>query len=306
MAHIYAHPAGSSVRQSLQDAIEDGPIWIRPSRSILFVCGGAHQPLKKTLRSFFLRHASQQIRDCNILLAEHAFDDINSHTAFSFRNIAEFEHLLTQVVDCVLIFPESAGSLAELGFFANSDARKKTLVVNRLAYQSIDSFINAGIIDFIDEESDFRSQIHIDFDGRSTPDFSPVEERLKRLDFKRTNRKRLKSLAGDVLTKQVILYLVTYLVHVCKVLHIEDLRQLSEDLLNSSRNIPEFDELISFCLGAGLLRRRGDDKTYLAPCTEENPFVEIKTWKAHRATMACVQFYQQHAPEVYDLIGAKK
>jgi len=254
------------------------------------------------MRSFFMRHASRKLKNCNLLLAESAFDDISKHAQFSFRNIAHFEHLLAQVVDCVVIFPESPGSFAELGFFAHSEARKITLVVNRLDLQSVDSFINAGVIDYIDRDSAFRSQIHLEFDRKAAPDFSPVIRRLERLNVKAINRKRLDLNAADHRPPQILMYLLTYIITTCRVIHVDDLRALSADLFNEGESIEQFDELISFCLGSELIARVGPGNSYLVTTSRANPFIEIDGWDVKGATVTCVQFYQKHVPEVYDLL----
>jgi len=249
-----------------------------------------------------MRGAAPRLANFNLLLAEDAFDDISENTPFAFRNIAEFEHLLAEVVDCIVIFPESPGSFAELGFFARSEqARIRTLVVNPLHLQGEESFINAGIIDYINRESFFRPQLHVDFNRNSRPDFSAVIKRLeKRLTKK--NRKKLELLPAGDMPAQLRLYIVTYVVSTCRVLHIEDLKNVINECLPSGADFSEFDEILSFCLGANLLARAGSASDYLVPKYEKNPFIEVGGSAPSKATSACIQFYQKHFPAVFSML----
>jgi len=241
------------------------------------------------------------LNDFNFLLAEDAFADISDNTPFCFRNIAEFEHLLSEVVDCIVIFPESPGSFAELGFFAHSDARLLTLVVNPLHLQGEESFINAGAIDYINKDSNFRPQVHIQFDRNSTPDFSPVVDRLERR-LKKTNRKKIELAPAAEMPSQLVMYLLTYLVSTCKVVHVADLKFLFFELLNEGAEVVAFDEIVSFSLAANLVARVGSGGEYLVSTSRKNPFIEVDSGAVSEATLSCIQFYQKHFPDVLNLL----
>lgn len=62
------------------------------------------------------------------------------------QNISIFEKTIAETVDSILIFPESPGSFAELGYFSAHDAiARKTLVAVRTQHQA-NSFITLGPI----------------------------------------------------------------------------------------------------------------------------------------------------------------
>jgi len=70
-------------------------------------------------------------------------------------NISLFEKTIAETVDSVLIFPESPGSFAELGFFSGQESiAKKTLVAVKTQYQT-GSFITLGPVHLISKVSAF-------------------------------------------------------------------------------------------------------------------------------------------------------
>src|SRR5438067_2473320 len=143
MAHLFSNPAGQRLLEYLRQIFEEKPVYLRKHPLIMFVCGGRLGHSETSLRKQFLQWAGNNLPAFNCVVAEEAIKYDLSSGARYFRNLAEFESVVAQVADCVLIFPESAGSFAETGFFANSDKiKRKTLVVNPLTLQSEDSFLN--------------------------------------------------------------------------------------------------------------------------------------------------------------------
>ena len=102
------------------------------------------------------------------------------------------EQFISTFADCILLFAESAGSLAEIGFFAaHIGIRRKLLVVNRLEVQTANSFINNGPLALINDDSAFKPVIYLDFDSGKL-DFSPINQRLLRYGFPTKKRQRFK------------------------------------------------------------------------------------------------------------------
>ena len=57
----------------------------------------------------------------------------------------ELENILADSVDCIVIFPESPGSFAEIGAFSNNEKlAKKMIVLSNKKYKYDKSFINYG------------------------------------------------------------------------------------------------------------------------------------------------------------------
>ena len=90
-------------------------------------------------------------------------------------NLAKFEEILANISDCIIIFPESAGSFAETGYFSKTNIKNRTLIVNCSNEQG-ESFLNLGPIDLVSKASIFGQTVLL---NSKNPDFSIIKERLK-------------------------------------------------------------------------------------------------------------------------------
>jgi len=149
----------------------------KKGKFILFVCGGRVDDGESSLRKEFLEWAQTGLNEFICILAEDALRDSFANEGREFVNLARFESLIADISDGVLIFPETAGSFAEVGFFSRSDVKKKTFVANLHKYQTAESFLNLGPIDTIGS-STFLKPVYLNqTDGKT--DFGPVKERLQ-------------------------------------------------------------------------------------------------------------------------------
>lgn len=93
------------------------------------------------------------------------------------KSLSIIEDTIAKSVDSLLIFPESAGSLAELGLFsASEDICKKMLVVMEPKYQE-GSFITLGPVQHIARKSVFTPNPII-LAANYEDTFTQIEERL--------------------------------------------------------------------------------------------------------------------------------
>jgi hypothetical protein len=166
------HPGARGIRAELIKGLSEN-FYIHRLRRIIFVCGGEIDPAKATLRSDFVTWARKNIEpDARILLSEVAYRAA-SDIGKSFINIALFEELLSSISDCILIFPESAGSYSEVGIFAVIERiRNKTLIANDSSHEKNDSFLNLGPIHAINTDSRFLSSVDFDSTRGSDPSFA--------------------------------------------------------------------------------------------------------------------------------------
>ena len=171
----------------LREVFLQKDIFFALGRHSVFVCGGTK---RTSFRSRFLTYANKHKPEIRTFLAEKSVNNLLSHSKAEFVNLAQFEDLIASVFDSILIFPESPGSIAELGFFSNSEKlQKKILVANDSELQG-DSFINLGPVALIDSESAFRPTIYL---NRKNPDFSKIIQKLLRYDDVRVQRDRFDS-----------------------------------------------------------------------------------------------------------------
>jgi hypothetical protein len=117
-------------------------------RKFLFLCGGAtpHVPINNkafNLRDYLYRVKSLQRRlSADVVLAETA---TTLYRDSLYPDLITFEEDIARLASIVLVIPESAGSLAELGAFATNDAIRPALrAVVQARYANDNSFIRYG------------------------------------------------------------------------------------------------------------------------------------------------------------------
>lgn len=119
-------------------------IRVRAPESVVFLCGGI---IPTTTAVVTLRHAFSQILAATpptykVILAETA-DPLTTDAGY--RDLLDFEADIAGAVGIILLFAESAGSLAELGAFsALEEVAPSLLVVTDDYYYNEKSFIRRG------------------------------------------------------------------------------------------------------------------------------------------------------------------
>lgn len=158
-------------------------IFTRRDRRLIFVCGGSVKPYGRSFRKRFLNYARTSLNDVRLFLAEDAARDVFAHGNPYFVNIAEFETLISELADCVVVIPESPGSIAELGYFSADKAiRNKILVVNDLQFQGEPSFLNLGPIELANHHSKYRPPLHFNLKEKD-PNFRAIVSQLRRFGW---------------------------------------------------------------------------------------------------------------------------
>jgi hypothetical protein len=123
-------------------------IHVRAPTSVIFLCGGPissiAEPVPSSLRDAFLKILENPVlKGRDLIQAE----DITSQISFfnKYENILDFETDLAQIVELIILFCESEGSLAELGAFAmiNEIALRLFLVVREKHWNEL-SFVRLG------------------------------------------------------------------------------------------------------------------------------------------------------------------
>lgn len=96
----------------------------------------------------------------DIIFPEDIFDELLFSSKKS--NLLSLEGLLADSVDAIVIIPESPGSFAELGAFANDEKlRKKLICLVDVKYKKDKSFINQGPLKLVKKEN-LHGVIYID------------------------------------------------------------------------------------------------------------------------------------------------
>ena len=173
----------NNLLQTYFDSIE--PIFkkiklFRKHLDVVFVFGGASST---SYRTKFLKYSkSTKLSIFKFITIESLYDDIlefsNIHKGVSAKKIqlANLEYEAINNAYSILLFPESFGSCAELGYFSFSEkSRDKILVLNSYKYNNKDTYVNE-LIKFVHEDK------HIDpyyfVDGSEENTFSTCIEKL--------------------------------------------------------------------------------------------------------------------------------
>ena len=272
-------------------------IFLSRKRHIVFVCGGTSS---RHARMRFLRYAKTELPNVTFFLAEAAEKDCLSHSNPTFLNLTDFEELVAAIADCIILFPETAGAIAELGLFSGSkDARKKLLVVIEEKYQSKDSFINRGPLATIDKESPFGPRVVLDLKNK-TPNFFHIKEKLALLG-KFRNRSAFKHETLAKMSKSEKLFVTLEIVNVFRALAFPEITELLTAMF-SKPSSKEVRYLLSILVAAGYVTRKGADEEYFTSTDQPHSFFEYEGSEINDAKIEIIDFYQSTDPGRLNLL----
>ena len=242
MSHPFEHPASEKLLERVASHFNDRSIYLLPKNQLAFVCGGPDN--QNSARAKFLRWAKENISEIHFFLAEAAAKDIVSEATPRFLNLASFERVLADVADAVIIFPESVGSWAETGLFsALAPIQKKCLVVNCVTRQG-DSFLNVGPIQTINEKSDYRPTLYVNFSDDQI-DFSGVAVKLKRYEARRKAKFEVRNF--NEMTGRQQLAFVFYLIQIFPSLNFDSILVLFRAICSKYQKTRNRPTLVNTC-----------------------------------------------------------
>lgn len=121
-------------------------------KTTVFLCGADINQKDKT--RYKIAEELKQNLWYDIIYPEDIFDELLYSTKT--KDLLSLEGLLADSVDAIVIIPESPGSFAELGAFANDEKlRKKLICVVDQKYKKDKSFINQGPLRLVRKENSF-------------------------------------------------------------------------------------------------------------------------------------------------------
>lgn len=293
MDEQFAHPSADSLLAEVRRLFENKPVFQKRDKPVLFLCGGPLSSRSKNMRRAFLEWSKGHLPQMVILLAEDAFRHTKLYDPPETVNLSDFEELIGSIADCVLVFPESEGSFAELGFFSGGKLRKKVLVANSVAYQTKESFVNLGPIKTIDGFSFLSPTVQV-IKHRGRFDFSPVQERLGRL-LERTNRR-----AFQYASYKDLSYLGKLLVtlEMINIFHFVTLASLGDCIRTvfGNANIKELKRILSILAGAGYLHVQDH---YFSLEMDKGTLLEFDGVRIDDVKARVLHYYQKHQTVLY-------
>ncbi len=298
MSHPFQHPAMRVLIAQVAHVFKSAEAHLTVDRHLLFLCGGSDDA---SLRKQFLTYAAAELQPFRVFLAESAAKDITDFGPPTFINLSQFEQFIADFSDCIVIFLESPGAFAEIGLFSNVPSiRSKLLVINNIAYQTTNSFINYGPIAEVNSTSILRPVIYLD-PGVTPVNFAPIRERLITI-FSTKYRRRFTFDSYDVLKPIARLGIVLVIVQLFSPISFEDIFMLVEYIFGNA-NIDEVKHLISLTVAVGYVRRVGDLGDLFSIDPSAKPLLEFpKSDETRRIRISVISLYKEHFTDLYDLL----
>jgi hypothetical protein len=185
-SRLFRDDLGKIILNKTVSLFQNTDLRIAKHSNLVFLCGG---PLEgPSSRSSFKKafNENSELNHLQLVIAESAYTLLQEANDFRYHNASNFESLIADLSNCVLIFVESPGAIAELGYFsAFRSVSEKTLVVIDYEHQADNSFIIHGPIDRIDSHFNSRYKMRMPLknikkpDAEKETDFSLLFKKLK-------------------------------------------------------------------------------------------------------------------------------
>jgi hypothetical protein len=294
----FGHPSGRRLLEEVRDVfVGRGAIYQRRDRPTIFVCGGDVAEGSQSVRAQFLRWAGIELTNFVPLLAEAAYRESYSEDSPEFINLSSFERLIAEVCDCVLIFPESVGSYAEMGLFSGTQIKRKILVANEDTYYNRDTFLNLGPIATIDGRSALRPAIPIRRDCLEDG-FRALKDRLENRLVARSNRRQFHHRPYKDLSFNDKLIAVLATITLLRIVNLKGLEESIKTTFSLNRaNRRELMHLLSLLLAAGYISRSGE---YCLVKKDAHPLLEFEGVPRDDLVTRATLYYTQHCPDAMD------
>jgi len=157
-------------------------------KTTIFLCG-ADISKKEKMRYKIAESISANWRTYfDIIFPEDIFDELLNSSKT--KDLLSLEALLADSVDSIVVIPESPGSFAELGAFANdAQLRKKLICVVDKKYEKDKSFINKGPLKLVKKENS-SGLLFIDPNNIDIEIHSVIKslKKLKKVSSKRSDK----------------------------------------------------------------------------------------------------------------------
>lgn len=266
--------------------------FISADRPIIFLCGGSDE--KKSARYIFLEYLRKNNPELDITIAEVFFKVTKTG-----NDLLTLENQLADYADCIVLFVESPGSVAELGAFANHNILvSKLLVINNKKFKDSPSFINDGCIKLIESKSKFTPVIFCDM---ATPLF--VAHEIIGTITKYSNRRRKSlDLGHEGFSKKVQLYFLIMLITLLNPITPTELNYIATKL-DFFKEKKEVRKMINIVTTMGYANP--SEKGYLYPTKYYmEPFLQhINIAQMKRIRAEILQFYRKNDKSRIDILN---
>jgi hypothetical protein len=271
---------------------------VRRSSSIVFVCGGNEDlHMRMRFRSFCEKH----LKNFDIFLPESAMENLFGDEVDEPFDIADFEELIGQLSQAIVIFPEAAGSYAETGYFSAIESlSKRSILVLDSRFQGDGSFIAWGPAKKIGAKSIFHAPIQMDY---KNPDFSKISEVIKKAGTK----KYLKSLmlkSFKDLTPFELFCLLHEITGLLSIVTVADLEFILRGIFKGHISVPKVRKVVSILVGSKYLCQVGP-YGHVTTNKARKPLLEIRDGQKNvrdEIRLKLANLYQAYGAEFTKLV----
>lgn len=289
------NPTAEKLLHALEGLFEKGQASLLPHQHLTFVCGARPLGDSVSLRTEFLEFLNSKGSSLSVLpiLAEKAIDEFLNNENDTAVELGKFENLIAGCVDSILIFPESPGSFAELGFFAaNSEVFKKTLIATRDIFQG-NSFINLGLMPIFNQYSIYKPMLVL---GTNLQDgFNTIVERLQLKKSHARYKKRFPEENFKQLNCKHQLIALYELIRVLGIVTEQSLFQIIHAVFKSY-DLETVQRLLAILMAMNFVSRNQHGDYIIskgAPC-----LLEYANDQFEKAKSSALMYYTKHEPEL--------
>lgn len=250
MDHPLTDSDSRKLRQRVVDVLKTA-YSVKRDGNIIFVCGGNKDT---DMRPRFKQFCEASFPDLQIFFPEFAMRNYFDSGVYEPFNIADFEALIGDLSHAIVLFPEAAGSFAEVGYFSLiSGLASKTILALDVQYQSKDSFISLGPADKFNKQSRFNDIMQLSYDS---PDFSQIIDRINRVPFP-THKRSLKTSSFSDLSNYALFCLIHKIYDLLVIATIDDIIFILRSMFQSQLSIHRVKQITSILIGSEMLQEIG-------------------------------------------------
>lgn len=220
---------------------------LKERSNIIFVCGG-NKPT--AIRQQFLDYCSKNFKEIEPFRPEDAMPNVALSASVKKFNIAHFEELIGELAHAIVIFPEAAGSFAEVGYFSKTKLAEKVILASNFKYHAKESFISLGPAQIYNDKSKFRGYIQLNYNLRNkSKKFEAVIEAIQKITLK-SRLKPLTLKTFSSLTAYDQMCLIYGLFDFLQLATFEDIISLLHSIFNGQFSKDKVQKIISILYGS--------------------------------------------------------
>lgn len=281
------------------------PKSIQKYLEVVFVFGSSDTDPNKSKRSKFLSYIIDKATPFNFITIEALYNDLrdysfNGNPVTAKRTaLVELELQAIEQAYSLIIFPESIGSYAELGYFtAIEDTQKKIYVANDSNFSSENSYLN-HLIDVIHNPRELRPLL-IDF---NITDDIEIYKKFELLITNLSNGYKAQQHTSKIKNNKLFSLAMTYeLIRFMPFLTFTQLKEATKKLLDSfdfSGYNNAFSVNISLLAVSGLIKRLEKDETiYFIPTDPDYRFINFNLTELEKARE--MELYLEYQEDYYN------